>query len=134
MGPIKTGISLAIFGVAGAAYLAPGSAQPTAALKPLPMPGIERYEVLRAGADTGCVISKGNRHDPRSVEIELGKGCTEGFGDYADARFWIEEDDGTVALATADGAVALRFVSGDGHAYEAFGAGVPLFALSDANF
>lgn len=134
MGPFKAGISLLAIAVAGAAYLAPHDELSVGATEQAEAVPGEHYALLRAGRDTGCTIGKGDQRGDDSVELEFGPGCASGFADYADARYWNEEPDGSVAFVTADGSVALRFMIGDGSAYEAFGDGVPFFALVDASY
>lgn len=134
MGAIKTGIGLAVFAVAGAAYFTSAPEMTVDGSKSAVGSMGERYELLQAGRDTGCVIRKGEQLSDSKVELVLGQGCADGFGDYAEARYWTDEPDGSIALVAADGSVALRFAASDGHAYEAYGDGVPLFALSDASY
>ena len=134
MGPFKTGIGLAALAVAGAAYLAPAPDRPFDGLEPGKSSLHEQYELLRAGMDTGCVIRKGERLGDDKAKLVFGQGCAEGFADYADVRYWADQPDGSVTFVAADGSVALRFGVGDGTAYEAFGDGAPLFALTYASY
>lgn len=134
MGPFKFGIGLAAVAVAGAAYLAPAPERPFEATGPEKSSLHEQYELFRAGRDTGCVIRKGERFGEDKAKLVFGQGCAEGFAEYADVRYWADQPDGSVTFVAADGSVALRFGVGDGTAYEAFGDGVPLFALTDASY
>jgi hypothetical protein len=134
MGVVKAGLGFMVLAAAGAAYLAPQQERPFEALEQARIAVSEEYELLRGGRDTGCVIRKGDRLSQNKIELLLGKGCGDDLADYAGARYWSEEPDGSVAFVMADGSVALRFAVGDGTAYEAFGDGVPLFALTDASY
>lgn len=134
MGPFKTGIGLAAVAVAGAAYLAPAPDGPFDVAEPEKPSLHGQYDLLRAGMDTGCVIRKGEPLGDDKSRLVLGQGCAKGFADYADVRYWADQPDGSVTFVAADGSVALRFGVGDGTAYEAFGDGAPLFALTDASY
>lgn len=134
MSLFKTGAGLAALAIAGAAYLAPAPEGPFGDGEPDKPSLHEQYELLRAGMDTGCVIGKGERLGDDKAQLVLGHGCTESFADYADVRYWADQPDGSVVFVAADGTVALRFGLGDGTAYEAFGDGAPLFALTDASY
>lgn len=135
MGPMKAGLPLVAVAVAGAAYLASPQERPFETLEQkVAVSDTERYELLRAGRETGCLVGKGNDLAAGRAKLEFGPGCAEGLGEYAGALYWTDEPDGSVAFVKADGSVALRFAVGDGNAYEAFGDGVPLFALTDVNY
>jgi hypothetical protein len=55
--------------------------------------------------------------------------CADELPNVANARFWSEQEDGSVAFIMEDGRVALRFAAGDGHAFETYEAGAPLISL-----
>ncbi len=134
MGLMKAGLPIVFVAIAGGAYLAPQERGPFEALEPRKTAVSEQYELLLAGRDTGCVIAKGVHLGEGRAELQLGEQCGDGLGVYADAAYWNEEPDGSVAFTTEDGSVALRFSIGDGTAYEAYGSGARLYALTDVSY
>jgi hypothetical protein len=134
MGAIKFGGGILVMAVAAAAYMTPTPDGPFEVFDPKANAIGARYEVLRAGRETGCFVSKGEQIASGKAALEIDPGCGEDFSDYAKARYWNEEADGTVALVAEDGSVALRLAASDGHAFEAYGSGVPLIALTDATY
>lgn len=89
----------------------------------------ERFRLVIHGADTGCDVVKGGSVSAHKAQLLFGLGCAGELAEIADARFWTERDDGSVAFTAEDGRIAIRFAAGDGHAFESFGEGAPLVSL-----
>ncbi|MBO6718836.1 MAG: hypothetical protein JJ913_12835 [Rhizobiaceae bacterium] len=134
MGVMKFGGGMLVMALAGAAYLGPSGNLPADISEENGASIHQRFEVLRAGRQTGCFVSKGEQVSDLRARLEIGTGCSDDLGDYADARYWSDVSDGTVEFVAEDGSVALRFAASDGLAFEAYGPGAPLIALSDASF
>lgn len=127
---IKPGAGLAVLLAAGAVALSPQSPFNKTA-EPHDEAGAETYRVLHSGRDTGCELGIAGRGGFEPAQLVLGNACAREDA-LADLRFWTDRDDGTVELRDAQGRVALRLATGDGSAFEAFGAGAPLIMLVDA--
>ena len=132
VGLVKSGAAILLVAVGAAAYVFPQQGQSTESIS-TDVVAAGEYELYRAGRSTGCVLRKGAPAGAEQVELEL-SGCLESLGDYAGVRYWRDQADGSVELVAANGSVLLQFATGDGAAYEAFGAGVPLFSLSDGTY
>src|SRR5690606_12779850 len=89
----------------------------------------ERFRVVLSGTDTGCDVERGDDVSSQKARLIFGQGCSENLPDLEGARFWNENEDGTIAFTGEDGKVRIRFAAGDGLAYESYGAGAPLIAL-----
>lgn len=134
MGFFKAGLGAGAIVFAGAAFMLTGQGAP-----PDPEPSVAaphadgqtapRFRLLKSGAYAGCDVAGGERVSARKVLLKLAPGCVDELPELADARFWMEREDGSVAFVAEDGRVAIRFAAGDGFAYEAFGAGAPLVSL-----
>jgi hypothetical protein len=138
MGLAKMGLSFAVLAVAGVAYMAPertiGVSRSAAPEAGETATASATYQVLRAGHETGCFVSKGRQLSNDKAELEFGRDCADSVGGFAEARYWTDEPDGSVAFMDADGSIALRLAASDGLAFEAYGAGAPLIALAAASY
>lgn len=134
MGFFKAGLGAGAIVFAGAAFMltgqgAPPDPEPSVAAPQPNGQAVLRFRLLKSGAYAGCDVAGGERVSAQKMLLKVGPGCADEVPELADARFWIEREDGSVAFVAEDGRVAIRFAAGDGFAYEAFGAGAPLVSL-----
>jgi ferric-dicitrate binding protein FerR (iron transport regulator) len=134
IGFIKAGLGLGGVAAAGVAFmLSDGSASlqhSSAATENRPAVRLaERFRLVLYGADTGCEVVKGDSISVRKARLMFGADCADELPNVANARFWSEQEDGSVAFIMEDGRVAIRFAAGDGHAFETYEAGAPLISL-----
>lgn len=132
MGFVKSGTAILLVAGAAAAYMFPQPGQRAQVLA-APAASDGTYALFRAGQPTGCTLRRGPAAGNTQTELVM-DGCQDSLGDYADLRFWRDQVDGSVEFVSTDGSVLLQFAAGDGAAYEAFGAGVPLFSLSEGEY
>lgn len=133
---LKAVLSPAAVALAGFAYLgasedladqrmaASPTTQPPAAAQAL----AEHFRVVLSGEDTSCQVTKGDSLAGQKARLVFA-GCTGELADLANAHFWNDQEDGSVAFTGQDGRIAIRFAAGDGHAFESYGAGAPLVSL-----
>jgi hypothetical protein len=134
MGIIKAVAGLGAVAFAGVAYtMTNGVISPDAPAHltaELPASRVaERFRLVLYGADTGCDVVKGDAVSARKAQLTFAADCAAELPDLAVARFWSEQEDGSVAFMGEDGKVTARFAAGDGHAFESYGAGAPLISL-----
>ncbi len=134
MGIIKAVAGLGAVAFAGVAYTVTNGGTPPGA-SPSHTPDLqasriaERFRLVLYGADTGCDVVKGDAVSAHKARLIFGADCATELPDLAAARFWSEQEDGSVAFMGEDGKVTARFAAGDGHAFESYGAGAPLISL-----
>jgi hypothetical protein len=58
----------------------------------------ERFRLVLYGADTGCEVVKGDSVSARKARLIFGAACADELPDLANARFWAEREDGSVAF------------------------------------
>jgi hypothetical protein len=127
---LKPGAGLAVVAGLGALILAPGSPLRQAETPAEPATSY-LYRVIEAGEDTGCDLALAEPGRDGRIPLVLGKACAM-QASVARVSHWADRDDGTVELSDDTGTVAMRLASGDGSAFEAFGAGAPLVMLVEA--
>lgn len=89
---------------------------------------------LQVGGDAGnCVVEKVDADMSGSARLTFNSVCEGLYPRIANASFWSESQDGSVAFTRADGAVVIEFSVSDGAAYESFQPGAPLAALIALN-
>lgn len=93
----------------------------------------QAYRLQIRGDAHSCVVERGSVDMRGSAALKVNSGCETLYPSLADAQFWSESPDGTVAFTQADGGVVLEFSVSDGAAYESFQPGAPLAALIALN-
>lgn len=77
------------------------------------------YTVSNVMANTACLAERGSPISGRSARFEAGADCDAVWPGLSKARTWLNNGDGTVVVADAQGEAILTVVDGDGLAYEA---------------
>lgn len=77
------------------------------------------YTVSNVMANTACLAERGSPISSRSARFEAGADCDAVWPGLSKARTWLNNGDGTVVVADAQGEAILTVVDGDGLAYEA---------------
>ena len=86
----------------------------------IPAPaGGRSYTISNVVANTACLAERGNRISSRSERFIANADCDAVWPRLSAARTWIDNGDGTVVVADAQGEAILTVVDGDGLAYEA---------------
>ena len=76
-----------------------------------------------------CSLAAGEAPEGAPRPLRLAAGCLPDNPQLADARWWLDRPDGTVALAAADGRILAEFMTGDGAAFESYYPQQPLMTL-----
>lgn len=127
MAIIKSTMAMGAVLAVGVAYAVSGGVPRQDA--PAAATAANSFHILLEGSDTGCEVTMGETPAAAKARLVFGKSCASAIPQLADALFWSESDDGSIAFTRVDGKVAMLFSAGDGVAYEAFGAGAPLLSL-----
>lgn len=77
------------------------------------------YTISNVVANTACLAERGERISSRSERFTAEGDCDAVWPGLSAARTWLENGDGTVIVADAQGEAILTVVDGDGLAYEA---------------
>lgn len=77
------------------------------------------YTVSNVVASTACLAERGSRISSRSERFIASADCDAVWPRLSAARTWIDNGDGTIVVADAQGEAILTVVDGDGLAYEA---------------
>lgn len=81
--------------------------------------GAHSYTISNVVAKTACLAERGSRISSRSERFTASADCDSVWPHLSTARTWINNGDGTVVVADAQGDPILTIVDGDGLAYEA---------------
>lgn len=76
-----------------------------------------------------CSLAAGEAAEGAPRPLRMAPGCAPGNPHLADARWWLDRSDGTVALAAADGRILAEFAAGDGVAFESYAPQQPVMTL-----
>ncbi|RIK85727.1 MAG: hypothetical protein DCC69_09145 [Hyphomicrobiales bacterium] len=82
-----------------------------------------------AGGGAGCSLAAGNAAEGGSRPLRLAPGCIADNPALAEARYWLDRPDGTVAFSGADGRVLAEFAAADGAAFESYHPRLPVMTL-----
>ncbi|CAK7257773.1 hypothetical protein KYK30_25420 [Shinella yambaruensis] len=86
----------------------------------IPAPaGTHSYTISNVVANTACLAERGGRISSRSERFAANIDCDAVWPRLSAARTWVNNGDGTVVVADAQGEPILTVVDGDGLAYEA---------------
>jgi len=77
------------------------------------------YTISNVAAGAACLAERGGKISNRSVSFTAESDCEAVWPGLSQARTWINNGDGTIDLADAQGEAILTVVDGDGLAYEA---------------
>ncbi|MDN2565143.1 hypothetical protein N1F89_02820 [Aquibium sp. A9E412] len=130
-GAAMVGAAALVLGIS--ALLAPGPAgidrQTTGSVAVDAAAERPHYRVVAPGDGARCGLRRGPAVEPGTRRLELFGACDALMQGLSRARYWREQDDGSVALVLAQGRTLVEFAAGDGVAYESFRPGAPMLAL-----
>lgn len=78
---------------------------------------------------TGCSLAAGHAPEGGLRPLRLAPGCVADNPGLAEARYWLDRPDGTVAFSGADGRVLAEFAAADGAAFESYHPRLPVMTL-----
>lgn len=81
--------------------------------------GARSYTISNVAAGAACLAERGANVSNRSARFTVDADCEAVWPGLSQARTWINNGDGTIDLADAQGEAILTVVDGDGLAYEA---------------
>lgn len=90
------------------------------------------FQLSMPGRESTCALSKGESVSPTRTRLSLGQNCDTLLPELAEARYWREAPDGSVAFTGRNGRAIVTFAAADGLAYETFEPGSPLASLKVA--
>jgi hypothetical protein len=95
-------------------------------------PSVERFRLQASGDEATCVIEK-SKGKGRITYVTVAPDCDGLIAGISQARYWIEEPDGTVALSADGRTAAVIFAQADGVAYESIEPRTPLMSLLESD-
>ncbi len=127
-------------GLLAALILAAGAFQPQPALDAaatssvapaaVPQDGFRLVSTWgNAGDGTGCSLAAGHAPEGGPRPLRLAPGCVTDNPGLAEARYWLDRRDGTVAFSGADGRIVVEFAAADGAAFESYSPPQPVMTL-----
>ena len=78
---------------------------------------------------TGCSLAAGHALEGGPRPLRLAPGCVVDNPGLAEARYWLDRHDGTVAFSGADGRIVAEFAAADGAAFESYSPPLPVMTL-----
>jgi len=78
---------------------------------------------------TGCSLAAGHAPEGGPRPLRLAPGCVADNPGLAEARYWLDRHDGTVAFSGADGRIVAEFAAADGAAFESYSPPLPVMTL-----
>lgn len=82
-----------------------------------------------SGDGSGCSLAAGHAPEGGLRPLRLAPGCVAGNPGLAEARYWLERRDGTVAFSGEDGRIVVEFAAADGAAFESYSPPQPVMTL-----
>lgn len=89
----------------------------------------DRFRLVSTLGEAGCSLTAGQAGKDGLRPLVLAAGCIDGNPALAQARYWLDRPDGTVALSAADGRVVAEFAAADGAAFESYDPPLPVMTL-----
>ena len=89
----------------------------------------DRFRLVSTLGEAGCSLTAGQARKDGLRPLVLAAGCIDGNPALAQARYWLDRPDGTVALSAADGRVVAEFAAADGAAFESYDPPLPVMTL-----
>ena len=87
------------------------------------------YRLQVGGHEGGCVVEASVAVGAEKRHLSIDPACADIVPGLAQARWWLERADGSVAFATDDGRVAAEFAVADGAAFESYAPREPIMTL-----
>ena len=88
----------------------------------------DRFILSFSTGHESCAVTAAEGEETRR-RLLLDAACAGLNAGLADARWWLERADGTVAFAREDGHVVAEFAMADGAAYESYAPRLPIMTL-----
>jgi hypothetical protein len=88
---------------------------------------------LRSSGGASCAITRGDAVSQDRAELRVETACATLLPGMERAKFWHENDDGSVVFIENDGDPIVSFSVADGVAYESFQPSTPLLSLDAAD-
>lgn len=103
-----------------------------------PEPQLERqpkdtFVIKSVGNDEACAVTKGEELSPGYAPIRVTANCEKLLPGLASARFWRENEDGSVALQAGASDTIAAFSAGEGVDYESYAPASVLLTLKAQN-
>ena len=92
-----------------------------------------RYEISSNWQEGTCVLAVGAMAGDGKRYLHAEPGCSMAGIDIDAAAFWLERQDGSVAILDAEGSAAVEFSVGDGAAFESYLPAEPMITLISAD-
>lgn len=123
-------IAAALFGGAQLFHEGDGESG-AAASETSPLSGA--YRLVANGDGAACIVTRGAELSDGLSQITVGADCRSLLPGLEHAKFWREQEDGTVALSENGVDPILSFGIADGVGYESFEPRRPLISLAVSN-
>lgn len=95
----------------------------------IPAVEMESFRLISTADDVGCAVAAGRAGGEERRSLRLASGCVGAVPVLAQARWWIDRPDGTVAFVADDGDVVAEFAEADGAAFESYLPRQPIMIL-----
>ena len=100
----------------------------TASLAPAAAPQ-DSFRLVSTSGGVGCSLAAGDATEDGLRPLRLAAGCAADNPALAQARYWLDRPDGTVAFSGADGRILAEFAAADGAAFESYHPPLPIMTL-----
>ncbi|MER8365345.1 hypothetical protein [Mesorhizobium sp. M1348] len=107
-----------------------GSGQSRAASESTPSSG--NYRLVAHGDEASCAVSRGAEISQGLSLLTVAPNCRRVLPGVEQAKFWREQDDGTVTFSANGTDPIVMFSVADGDGYESYAPALPLLTLASA--
>ncbi len=134
---ISTVVAAGLLVAAGVISSGPGGERQAIAATAVAMPqaGAFEDEIFRmsSAGDISCAITRGDQVSADRLELEVEPSCAALLPGIEHAKYWQEQEDGSVVFTENGKDAIVSFSFGDGVAYESFEPSTPLISLDAVN-
>lgn len=88
------------------------------------------YRLVANGDEAACAVSRGTEISDGLSLLAVAPICRKLLPGIEQAKFWREQDDGTVAFSSNGVDPIVTFAAADGNGYESYAPALPLLSLA----
>lgn len=91
------------------------------------------YRLVANGDEASCTVKRGAEVSHGLSPLTVGANCRRVLPGIEHAKFWHEQDDGTITFSANGTDPIVNFAVADGDGYESYAPALPLLSLAAAN-
>ncbi|WP_353644685.1 hypothetical protein [Mesorhizobium sp. WSM2239] len=132
---ISTAVAAGLLVMAGVISSGPDGDRQAIAASVIPQVQVPDGDMfrLRSSRNVSCAVTRGDKIAEDRSELEVEPSCAALLPGIERAKFWQEQEDGSVAFTENGVDAIVSFSVGDGVAYESFKPSTPLISLDEAD-